>query len=179
MGVVPNQMLIFVNRGKLMEQREKIEVIAQRNALRYKAVIKHLKTLQSSNADRLMQATHEEVFEQFDCLTCANCCKTTSPIFTDRDIDRISRKLRLKPGAFIETYLIMDSDNHFVLKSTPCFFLAADNTCVIYNDRPQACRTYPHTDRKRVQQISELTLKNTYVCPAVQLILENIERKIK
>ena len=33
----------------------------------------------------------ENEFKKTDCLDCGNCCKTTSPIFTDKDIERISK----------------------------------------------------------------------------------------
>jgi len=61
----------------------------------------------------------------------------------------------------------MDEDGDYVLKSSPCVFLQDDNKCSIYEDRPLACREYPHTDRKNMYQILGLTEKNTEVCPAV------------
>ena len=33
-------------------------------------------------------STHDEVFEEIDCLSCANCCKTTGPLFTEKDIEK-------------------------------------------------------------------------------------------
>lgn len=123
--------------------------------------------------DDAFHQVHEQVFEEVDCLACANCCKTTSPIFYPADIERVARALRLKPGDFIERYLRIDEDNDYVLQSSPCPFLDQDNYCRVYNDRPKACREYPHTDRKKMVQIMELTHKNTLVCPAV---LEMVER---
>ncbi|MGL4411715.1 MAG: YkgJ family cysteine cluster protein [Bacteroidales bacterium] len=49
-----------------------------------------------------------------------------------------------------------------------------DNYCSIYEDRPKACREYPHTDRKKFFQIASLTIKNSYTCPAVYEILERL-----
>jgi Fe-S-cluster containining protein len=57
----------------------------------------------------------------------------------------------------------------------PCPFLGADNYCSVYDDRPKACREYPHTDRKRFYQILDLTLKNTSTCPAVHLVIEKLK----
>lgn len=123
----------------------------------------------------MFHSVHNEVFDEFDCLTCANCCKTTSPIFYETDIDRLARALRMKPGDFVETYLRRDEDGDYVLQSTPCPFLGPDNYCAVYDDRPKACREYPHTDRKKVVQIMDLTLKNTLVCPAVYEMLERLK----
>jgi Fe-S-cluster containining protein len=52
--------------------------------------------------------------------------------------------------------------------------LLPDNTCAVYEDRPLACREYPHTDRKNMYQIMDLTTQNTLICPAVASIVEKI-----
>ena len=135
-----------------------------------------LKKKDSRKVDELFHATHEEVFEEMNCLECANCCKTTSPIFYQTDIERVAKSLRMKPGDFVEKYLRIDEDKDYVLKSSPCPFLDSDNYCSVYNDRPKACREYPHTDRKKMVQITELTFKNTKVCPAVFEMVERLKK---
>ncbi len=135
-----------------------------------------LKKKDSRKVDEVFHATHEAVFEELDCLQCANCCKTTSPIFYPNDIDRIAKSLRMKPGDFVEKYLRIDEDNDYVLKSSPCTFLVGENFCTIYEDRPKACREYPHTDRKKMVQITDLTFKNTMVCPAVLEMVERLKK---
>ena len=129
--------------------------------------------------DMLMQELHEEEFQQTDCLQCANCCKTTGPLFTDKDVERISKHFRMKPQKFIETYLRLDEDNDHVLQGVPCTFLGADSYCSIYEVRPKACREFPHTNRKKFQQISSLTLKNVAICPAAFNIVEEMKRRLK
>ncbi len=138
-----------------------------------------LKKTKPKQLDSTFELLHEEVFESVDCLACANCCKTTSPIFTLRDIERLSKRFRIKPDEFIQQYLHIDEDNDYVLNSAPCPFLGADHYCFVYEDRPNACREYPHTNRKKMYQILDLTLKNTYVCPAVYQIVESLKTKLK
>jgi Fe-S-cluster containining protein len=129
--------------------------------------------------DRQMQEMHEEEFSRTNCLDCANCCKTTGPLFTNKDIERISKHLKLKPQQFIEQYLRIDEDNDYVLQQVPCTFLAADNYCLIYDVRPKACREFPHTDRKDFHKISNLTIKNTAICPAAYNIVEEMKKRVK
>jgi Fe-S-cluster containining protein len=119
---------------------------------------------------------HDAVFEETDCLTCANCCKTTSPIFYQNDIERISKFLKIKPGDFVVKYLRVDEDGDYVLHSAPCPFLVDGNYCSVYDARPKACREYPHTDRKKMVQIMELTHKNTLVCPAVLEMVQRLKK---
>ena len=138
-----------------------------------------LKKKPPKHLDSLMQELHDAEFERTDCLECANCCKTTGPLFTDKDIARISKHFRIKEQQFIETYLRVDEDNDYVLQQLPCTFLGADNYCSIYEVRPKACREFPHTDRRKFQQISNLTLKNVAVCPAAFNIVEAMKRRLK
>ncbi|WP_408086250.1 YkgJ family cysteine cluster protein [Flavobacterium rhizosphaerae] len=137
-----------------------------------------LKKKPPKNLDYIMQDLHENEFRRTDCLNCANCCKTTGPLFTTADIERIAKHLRLKPQQFIDQYLRVDEDKDYVLQNVPCTFLDADNYCLIYEVRPKACREYPHTDRKKFQQISNLTLKNVAICPAAYNIVEEMKKKI-
>lgn len=130
-----------------------------------------LKKGKSKEVDALFHERHANFFKNNDCLSCANCCKTTSPIFRDIDIKRISRQLKIKENTFIENYLRRDEDQDYVLKSAPCVFLdMSNNMCRIYDFRPLACSEYPHTDRKNMIQILDLTLRNTEICPAVASI---------
>lgn len=138
------------------------------------AFFKKLKQKKPKDLDARFHDLHEEVFSEIDCLQCANCCSTTSPIFRDVDIDRISRKFKLSQGAFEDQYLRTDEEGDKVLKQSPCSFLGEDNKCFIYDVRPQACREYPHTDRKRMYQILNLTKKNMEVCPAVSRIVQRM-----
>jgi Fe-S-cluster containining protein len=131
------------------------------------------------NLDAIMEKLHDDEFKKSDCLQCANCCKTTSPIFTNKDIERISKSFKIKTRQFIDNYLNVDEDQDYVLKSSPCTFLADDNTCTIYDVRPKACKEYPHTNRKRFEKISELTLKNVSICPATFNIVEALRAKLK
>ena len=126
--------------------------------------------------DRVMQELHEEAFERIDCLTCANCCKTTSPIFTNKDIERIAAHLKLRPANFVEKYLHLDGDGDYVLNNSPCTFLDEENYCKIYDVRPKACREYPHTNRKQFHKILNLTVKNMSVCPATFDIVMKLQK---
>lgn len=141
-----------------------------------KRFLSRLKKVDSRDLDRQFHEAHEEVFSDLDCLTCANCCKTTSPIFYQSDIERVARALDMKPGMFVEKYLAVDEDRDHVLRSAPCPFLDDDNRCKVYDDRPKACREYPHTDRKKMVQVLDLAYKNTLVCPAVLRIVEKLKQ---
>lgn len=144
-----------------------------------KKYFKNLKRRTPKNLDIVMQELHNNEFEKTDCLTCANCCKTTSPIFTNKDIERIAKHFKMKVLDFTTQYLELDADNFYVLKTAPCAFLDLnDNMCTIYKVRPKACSEYPHTNRRKFIQITNLTIKNTEICPAAFNIVEALKKRL-
>jgi Fe-S-cluster containining protein len=133
--------------------------------------------LEKGNRNRMLRALpelHEDAFRKVDCLQCANCCRNHSPRFKQPDIKRIAKRLRIKEGELVSRYLRLDHEGDFVTRSSPCPFLASDNTCGIYEDRPSDCARYPYTDEDVLLKRVQLTLKNATVCPATFLVMEQL-----
>ena len=162
----------------LKPQLNELGKLAKDKHIENKKYFDKLKKKAPKNLDYVMQDLHDAEFKRTDCLDCANCCKTTGPLFTSADIERISKHFKQKPQQFIDQYLRIDEDNDYVLQSVPCTFLESDNKCFIYEVRPKACREFPHTDRKKFQQIANLTLKNVEICPAAFNIVEKMKEKL-
>ena len=138
-----------------------------------------LKTL-DKNVQRLKpdhksaEAIHQAVFEETDCLQCANCCKSIPPIVSKRDAKRIAIQLNLSLKAFYEMYLITDNDGDTVINSSPCPFLEEDNKCKIYEHRPSACRQYPHSGDYLFFKNIKHHKRNAKYCPALLEILKRL-----
>jgi len=124
--------------------------------------------------DLRIHAFHTKISERTDCLNCGNCCRSLGPRITDKDVERMAKALRIKSADLISKYLRIDEDGDLVFQSMPCPFLGADNYCAIYENRPKACREYPHTDRKRFYQIYNLSIKNAYICPIAYEVLQQL-----
>jgi len=153
--------------------------LAKEKHLETKKYFEKLKKRTPNNLDFVVQELHNSEFKRTDCLTCGNCCKTTSPIFTEKDIQRIAKYVKMKEYQFITAYLERDQDDFYVLKTSPCSFLDLnDNMCSIYDVRPKACNEYPHTNRRKFIQLTDLTMKNTEICPAVYNIVEALKKKL-
>lgn len=130
------------------------------------------------NIDRMVHELHDIAMHKFNCLECGNCCRSLGPRILEKDIDRLSKTLKIKPKIFLEKYLRIDEDNDFVFKSMPCPFLGTDNYCSVYESRPKACCEYPHTDRNKIQQIKEIIIKNNSFCPISLWISVELIRKV-
>ncbi|MGV8964311.1 MAG: YkgJ family cysteine cluster protein [Candidatus Saccharimonadaceae bacterium] len=154
---------------------ENLSLLATRAETNFKNFQKkNIKQLKKMDCE--IHALHIKYSDEIECLLCANCCKTLGPLITDTDIKRMSKKLRMSPSEIVATYLRIDEDSDYVFREMPCPFLMPDNSCVIYENRPKACREYPHTDRKKFYQVYKLSIKNAYTCPIAYEVLGGILR---
>ncbi len=157
-----------VNYKKIIEQAKAKKTIN-------KKFLSKLNDKKIRDLDDVVQQANDRAFVEIDCLKCANCCKTTSPIFYDKDIERLAGYFKIKSAQFIDKYLHLDEVNDYVLNSNPCPFLGSDNYCSVYAHRPKACAEYPHTNRKNFYQLTTLTYHNTMICPAVNKVLDTLK----
>ena len=139
-----------------------------------RATLKRLKQRPPRNLDEQFEKLHNQAFKKIDCLDCGNCCKTTSPMLFEKDIERLSARFKMKPGDFVSQYLVLDTDDIYCLKTTPCPFLDADNSCSVYEDRPKACREFPHTNHRKMHIHLAVAHHNIEICPAVYAIVEQL-----
>ena len=150
---------------------------AKKSGERQSLYKKHLHRANKNDTLRILPQLHEEAFENINCLECAACCKNYSPRFKTPDIKRISKHLKMKESVFIETYLNLDEDGDYVVKTKPCPFLGSDNACSIYDVRPSDCQRFPYTDEDVLLKRQALTLKNATFCPIVHYVLEKLIEK--
>ncbi len=83
----------------------------------------------------------------------------------------------MREGEFIETFLKLDEDGDYVVKATPCAFLAEDNRCSIYEVRPSDCMRFPYTEEDVLLKRINLTIKNSTFCPIVVDVLDGLIKK--
>ena len=129
----------------------------------------------SSTAERNAAQLHKEVFAEADCLQCANCCRTTPALVTRSDAKRIAKYLGIPPKTFIKKFLLEDTNGELMIQKVPCTFLQENNTCEIYEVRPQACREYPHTNQSGFKRRAKMNANNTIVCPATYEIIQRLK----
>jgi uncharacterized protein len=141
--------------------------------------LKEFDVIDQEKLDSVFVENHNEVFHSFDCLTCANCCKTHSPIIEPDEIPNLRESMGISSSELFANYVEMDEDGDFVFKSQPCPLLnLADNKCSIYEDRPRACREYPHTNMKEIKNHLDLLEKNIEICPAAEEIVNRVLKQL-
>jgi Fe-S-cluster containining protein len=150
---------------------------AERRSDRNFTFLRSLKMKNERAVDRAARELHDEAFSIIDCIQCANCCKTVSPLFLKGDIRRIAKHLGLTDADFNATYLRADEDGDLCLKTLPCPFLAEDGRCMIYAVRPKDCTEYPHTQKREFTIRTHLHAGNALSCPAVFWIIEQLRAR--
>lgn len=162
-------------KKKLQKEILNLKNKAQTEKKANKKLLIKLKKMKGASLDQKFHSLHKKTFQDINCIDCANCCKTTSPVFTIKDVNRISKYLKIKSNSFYDKFLKLDNELDTVLQKVPCKFLNTDNTCSIYDVRPKACTEYPHTNRKKIFQILSITMKNIEICPAVSRMIEKMK----
>ena len=139
----------------------------------------YVKRLQMPGAalDAVVRETADEVMEQVDCTLCGNCCKTMYVTVDQFDIERLAKRLGMKPHAFERKYVVMADDREKLLSRVPCAFL--DGTrCSVYEDRPRACRDFPYLHVRGFRERTFMMMNNTVLCPIVYNTLEQVKPKV-
>jgi hypothetical protein len=143
---------------------------------------KHMKSRDYS--DRILRRLGEEIENQIDCTTCANCCRVATTQVTDRDIERIAKHLRITVSRVINEFTQPDTEeggrNLKWEKGKGCVFLEG-NLCSIYDARPDICQRYPHIIRGNGSIASRMWsfVDRASVCPIVYNSLEKFKEELK
>lgn len=136
--------------------------------------------------DAQFLSLHKELFADYDCSKCANCCKTLTIIMRSDEAQRIAAYLNMTENEFREQYLIktdVDEDDEYddagerpyKFKESPCPFLEADGHCRIQSCKPNGCKGFPFTDRPRRLSSMLSIIGHAEVCPIVFEILERLK----
>ena len=136
-------------------------------------VSKHNSKAWEVNAEEV----NKEVWQEVDCLSCANCCKTMTPTFTPTDIKRIAAHLNTTPKEFKEKWLHYDKkDKDWLNKLNPCQFLnLKTHKCDIYDVRPADCAGFPHLTKKKMVDYVHVHKQNVALCPATYKMVEKMQ----
>jgi len=125
--------------------------------------------------DKITPVVAQEVWQEVDCLSCANCCKKMTPTFTPADLKRISKHFGQTPEEFRKQWLRKDRNKDLINKTEPCQFLnLEDNKCSIYAVRPADCAGFPHLSKRKWTDYAYIHKQNIDYCPATYKMVEKM-----
>jgi uncharacterized protein len=152
----------------------------RKNKRRFRSFLTRLKRNPPRKLDELAIRVDKEVWQETNCLSCANCCKTMSPTYTKQDMVRISAHLNMSEKEFKEKWLQKDKGGDWLNKSQPCQFLNMEtNMCNIYEIRPADCAGFPHLTKKKMVDYMHVHNQNLEYCPATYRMVEKMKHLLE
>ena len=130
--------------------------------------------------DRQFLRLHKELFADYDCSKCRNCCKMYKGSIPDGDIQRDAAYLGITPDQFVDFFLEKEEyGTGYQTKHRPCDFLQEDGACKLGDCKPDSCKKYPYTDQP--ERLSSLlsVLDTVEVCPVAFEIYERLKKEYK
>lgn len=154
--------------------------LAQLQKRRLRRFLTKIEKAPPRGLEKLTHTLEKEVWAEVDCLSCANCCKTMTPTFTNSDLKRISAHFGQTVDEFKEKWLYKErSTGDWMNKKQPCQFLnLKDNKCSIYAIRPDDCAGFPHLPKKMKDYV-HVHKQNVEYCPATFRIVEKMMDAVK
>ena len=142
---------------------------------------RHMKSRDYS--DRILRRIAEEIEGQIDCTQCANCCKVATVQVSERDVERLSRHLRIPAERFLAEYTAESEEEGRILRrdrESGCVFLSGRD-CTVYEARPDICQRFPHLVRGQGSIASRMWqfVDRACYCPIVYNSLEAFKDELR
>jgi len=156
------------------------KLVIRRNKRRMKNFLTRLLKNTPRGLDRMAEDADRRVWKEVNCLDCANCCKTMSPTYTRKDVQRIANHLNMTEKEFRNKWLYKDKSGDWLNVQQPCQFLDPEtNMCGIYEVRPRDCAGFPHHTKKKMVDYMHMYKQNIEYCPATYRVVELIRERLE
>ena len=160
------------------------QMIVVKETRRLKPLFKFLHRLKRNPPRNLQSIAIEaasNVWDEIDCLSCANCCKTMTPTYTNSDIKKIASYLQISTEEMKRKWLKKErGTGKWLNKTTPCQFLDQEtNMCNVYEVRPADCAGFPHLTKKRMVDYIHIHKQNLDECPATFKMIEKMNELVE
>lgn len=127
--------------------------------------------------DRQFLKLHNDLFKDYDCSKCRNCCKMYKGSIPSEDIEQDAEYLNISREQFIEFFLEKSEFGEYQTKHQPCDFLQEDGSCKLGECRPENCKNYPYTNQSERLWSLYSVLNAVEVCPVAFEIWERLKEE--
>lgn len=163
-------MMIAPRKLKLMAKKKEDENIRFRTFLKCNA--------DENELDEQFARLHRELFENYDCSRCRNCCKSYYGSVPATDIDADAKYLNMTAEDFINLYFKeKDVEGNYQTKHMPCDFLQENGSCKLGECKPDNCKKYPYTDQPDRLHSLYSVLEAVEICPVEYEIWERLKEE--
>src|SRR3984893_15233948 len=153
------------------EYLEHIRVLSEGNEIENHDFRAWLKNYAPDAIDDLVKALSQKYFALIDCKECANCCRVLELEFTEPELHTIAKSMEQSIDEFKKRFVVEG-----IVKPCPAL---KGNLCLIYEDRPDVCRSYPHFEKSGLIFRLYGVLENIHICPIAFNAFEELKAKVK
>lgn len=162
--------MIPPRKVKFMAKKKENENIQFRSYLKVHADEKEL--------DEQFLRLHNELFKEYDCNRCRNCCKMFYGSIPEEDIQKDAEYLKLSKEQFMDLFLQKDKNTgEYLTMHKPCDFLQENGECRLGDCRPENCKKYPYTNQPERLESLLSVLNAVEVCPVAFEIYERLKEE--
>ncbi len=128
--------------------------------------------------DQQIHELHRELFQNYDCSKCRNCCKGYHGVIPEEDIPADAKYLGIPKEQFKKFFLKWDDiEQGYITRHIPCDFLQEDGECMLGDCKPDVCKKYPYTSEpERMSSLLNM-LGIIEVCPVAFEIFERLKKE--
>lgn len=116
-----------------------------------------------------MRVLKKEILKHFECQKSGNCCRCPGVVYANaHEISYMAKLLNKAEIEFRLDYVVRRNGWDVIADQShrPGCFVTPENTCAVYEARPQACKTYP--DWPSIWESQETLLNECKLCPGLK-----------
>ncbi|WP_027398957.1 YkgJ family cysteine cluster protein [Anaerovorax odorimutans] len=149
--------------------------VMEADNLRFRSFLKN--HADEEELDKQFLVLHNELFADYDCRNCRNCCKMYKGTFQKYELEKAAGYLNITTDQFIDFFLEFNEIGcSYETKHKPCDFLDEVGNCKLGDMKPESCKTYPYTNQpERLWSLANM-LNVVEVCPVAFEIFERLKR---
>lgn len=156
---------------------DKVAAAAQRmerKNIKFRAFLKN--HADEKKLDAQFLKLHNELFKDYDCSKCRNCCKMYNAEIPMSDFEKDAAYLNMGVDDFVDTYLKTDKYGiSYMTKHKSCDFLQENGECLLGENKPESCAKYPYTNQpERLHSLLSF-LNHIEICPVAFEIYERLK----
>lgn len=142
--------------------------------LRFRSFLKN--HADEEELDKQFLALHNELFADYECRKCRNCCKMYKGTFQEDELEKAAGYLNITTDQFKDFFLEFNEIEYsYETKHSPCDFLEDNGECKLGDMKPESCRTYPYTNQPERLWSLYSVLNVVEVCPVAFEIFERLK----
>lgn len=132
----------------------------------------------ASELDQQFLRLHNELFANYDCSRCRNCCKMYYGSIPEKDLEQDALYLNMSKEEFLDRYLVKEElEEDYRTKHKPCDFLEAGGECKLGECKPENCLKFPYTNQPERLQSLYSVLDAVEICPVAFEIYERLKQE--